>query len=216
LRLRSLRIPLLIFLSLVSLSIILGFSIIYSTIAANRNGDYLHLKKEVLEIDLPLNWFAYSWEIANETTKGRIFGLIMFGYDVVSAISIQIFDRSATRQFLLESNLSDLSLASFWETRRFYEWTSQNNENASIISEENGTLSVGVSRDPAKYARILIKDGLEIKDSFYNVSCTVISYMKGDNFVRIVFWGRKEDCERISYIFEKILSTMVVKSYGSK
>ena len=216
LRLELPRPPLLIFLSLILISLILGSCIIYSTVSAHRKGDYLHLESDVLEVDFPANWFAFSWETVNETTNGKIFSFLIFASNMFSAISIQVFDENATRQYMMENNLSDVSSASFKETQRLFKWISRKNENASIISSENGTLIAGVSKSFASFTRILIKDGFEDRGSFYNVSCTVISYMEGKNLVRIAFWGKDEDCDKASGILERILNTTLVKSYGSK
>ncbi len=210
------RVPIVIFLFAIILSQVLGLAIIYSTVEAHRKGEYLHLENEVLEVNFPLNWFIFFWEEKNETTSGKTFRMVMFGSNVFSVIAIQILDEKATRQFIIENNLSDISLASSLEAQRFYQMIRKENENASITSEENGTLNVGVSKDPASYTNILIENGYKIGGSFLNVSYTVISYVKGDNLVEIIFWGKKEDCEKTSKIFEEILSTAVVKSYGSE
>jgi hypothetical protein len=189
---------------------------IYSTVAANRRGDYLRLENEVLAVDFPVNWFTFLWETMNETMNGKIYSLIMFAPDKFSAVSIRIFDEAATKQFFIENNFSDLTTVTFRETQRFFRWVSERSENASVISVENGTLYVGASRDLASYTSILIKDGYESDGVFYNMSCTVISYLRRDNFVQIAFWGKQEDYEEASKIFENVLNNTLVKKYGSE
>ena len=215
-RLELPRPPLLIFLSLLLVSLTLGFGMIYSIVSAHRRGDYLYLEREILEVEFPANWLAFSWETVNETTNGKIFSFWILASDMFSAISIQVFDEISTRQYMMEKNLSDASSASFMEAQRFFKWIAANNENASLVFSENGTLNIGVSKISAGFTRILIKDGLEVKGSFYNMSCTVISFMKGENFVRLAFWGKEEDCNRALEIWERVLNTTLVKGYGSK
>jgi len=195
----------------------LGFGIIYSTVEANRRGDYLRLENEVLRVDLPISWFTILWEDINETTNERIYYVITFPHDRFSVISIQVFDEKATKQFLNEDDRIDLPSISFLQTQRFfYEWASKKGENASIISVENGTLYVEASGEKASYTRIHIKDGYKADGSLYNVTVLVVSYMRNNNLVQISFWGKQEDYEKNLEVFEWVLNNTLVKKYGPK
>ena len=211
------RLPLLIFLLLICGSLILGFSIIHFTVAANKRGDYLSLNNDVLSVNLPINWFALTWESSNRSFGGKVFSLIIFHPNKFSAISIQVYDKVATERFFIERNLSDLAAISYWDVQRFFNWTLEKNENASVISIVNGTAHAGASENIARYSRILIRNGFKSSDGkYYNMSCIVLSFMNKDNLVRIAFWGKQEDYEDTFEVFQRILSDLVVKGYGGK
>ena len=216
-KLRLPRLPLLIFLLLICISLIIGFSIIHFTVAANRRGDYLSLNNDVLSVDFPVNWCALTWESSNRSFGGKVFSLIIFPPDKFSAISIQVYDREATERFFIEGNLSDPAAASYRDVKRFFDWILEKNENASVISIVNGTAYAGASRNIARYSKIIIRNGFKSSDGkYYNMSCIVLSFINEDNLVRIAFWGKQEDYEETSEVFQRILSDLVVKGYGGK
>jgi len=217
LRLGLPRLPLLIFLLMICISLIIGFSIIHFTVAANRRGDYLSLNNDVLSLNFPVNWFALTWESSNNSFGGKVFSLIIFPPDKFSAISIQIYDKAATERFFIEGNLSDPAAIAYRDVRRFFDWILEKNENASVISIVNGTVYAGASRNIARYSKILIRNGFKSSDGkYYNMSCIVLSFMNGDNLVRVAFWGEQGDYEETSEVFQRILSDLVVKGYGGK
>jgi len=211
------RFPFLIFLLMICISLILGFGIIYFTVAANRRGDYLSLNNDVLSVNIPINWFALTWESSNRSFGGKVFSLIVFHPNKFSAISIQIYDKAATERFFAEENLSDPAAVAYWDVKRFFDWILEKNENASVISIVNGTAYAGASENIARYSKILIRNGFKSSDGkYYNISCIVFSFMNKDNLVRIAFWGKQEDYEETSEVFQRILSDLVVKGYGGK
>ena len=211
------RLPLLIFLLIVCISLILGFSIIYFTVATNRRGDYLSLNNDVLSVNFPINWFALTWESSNRSLGGKVFSLIIFPPDKFSAISIQVYDKVATERFFIEEKLSDPAAIAYQDAQRFFDWILEKNENASVISIVNGTAYAGASRNIARYSKIIIRNGFKSSDGkYYNMSCMVLSFINEDNLVRIAFWGKQEDYEDTFEVFQRILSDFVVKGYGGK
>ncbi len=216
-KLRLPRLPLLIFLLMVCISLILGFSIIHFTVATNRRGDYLSLNNDVLSVNFPINWFALTWESSNRSLGGKVFSLIILPPDKFSAISIQVYDKVATERLFIEGKLSDPAAIAYRDIQRFFDWILKKNENASIISIVNGTAYAGASGNIARYSKILIRNGFKSSDGkYYNISCMVLSFMNEDNLVRIAFWGKQEDYEETSEVFQRILSDLMVKDYGRK
>jgi len=202
---------------MICISLIIGFGIIHYTVATNRRGDYLSLNNDILSVNFPVNWFALTWESSNKSFGGKVFSLIIFPPDKFSAISIQVYDRAATERFLIEENLSDPASIAYRDVRRFFDWILEKNENASVISIVNGTAYAGASRNIARYSKILIRNGFKSSDGkYYNMSCRVLSFMKGDNLVRVAFWGEQSDYEETSEVFQRILSDLVVKGYGGE
>jgi len=211
------RLPLLIFLLMICISLILGFSIIHFTVATNRRGDYLSLNNDVLSVNLPSSWFALTWESSNKSLGGKVFSLIIFSPNKFSAISIQIYDKAATERFFIEGNISDPIVVAYRDIQRFFDWILEKNENASIISIVNGTTYAGASKNVARYSKILIRNGFKSSEGkYYNVSCIVLSFVNESNLVRVAFWGEQGDYEDTSEVFQKILSNLVVKGYEEK
>ena len=205
---------------MICISLILGFGIIYFTVATNRRGDYLSLNNDVLSVNIPINWFALTWESSNSSLGGKVFSLIILPPDKSSlpmAISIQIYDKAATERFFIEGNLSDPAAIAYRDIQLFFDWILEKNANASVISIVNGTTYAGASRNTVRYSKILIRNGFKSSDGkYYNISCIVLSFMNEDNLVRIAFWGKQEDYEETSEVFQRILSDLVVKGYGGK
>ena len=202
---------------MICISLILGFGIIYFTVATNRRGDYLSLNNDVLSVNIPINWFALTWESSNRSLGGKVFSLIILPPDKFSAISIQVYDKAATERLFIEGKLSDPAAIAYRDIQQFFDWILKKNENASIISIVNGTAYAGASRNIARYSKILVRNGFKSSDGkYYNISCMVLSFMNEDNLVRIAFWGKQEDYEETSEVFQRILSDLMVKDYGRK
>ena len=127
-----------IFLLMILGSLLVGFLVIYEIVATHSRGEYLRLENRFIKIDLPRNWFVYSWKTENST--GDIYNVFLTPPDLLSAIIFKIHDEKATQNFMKEYNLTDaLSVATF-EIERVYNWTQSKNENASIIFKETGEI----------------------------------------------------------------------------
>ncbi|HIE14281.1 TPA: hypothetical protein EYP70_03310 [Candidatus Bathyarchaeota archaeon] len=197
-----------IFLLMVLGSLLVGFLVIYEIVATHSRGEYLHFENKFVKIDLPRNWFVYSWRSKNMT--GNIYNLFLIAPpDLLSAIILKIHDENVTQNFMKKYNLTDaLSIATF-ETQRIYNWTQSKNENASITFRETG--EVELLKNQAGYSRVIIKDGIESDGKFYNMSFLMISYIQDQKLVEVAFWGKKEDCEKLSNLFETILNSTEIK-----
>jgi len=196
-----------IFLLMVLGSLLVGFLVIYEIVATHSRGEYLRLENEFVRIDFPKNWLAYSWNSKNST--GNIYTVFLASSQLISAIILRIHDEKATQYFMEENNLKDaLSIANF-ETERIYNWTQIKNENASVILRETG--GVTVSGNQASYSKIVVKDGIEFNGVFHNMSFLMISYIEDQKLIEIAFWGKKEDCEKISDLFQTIINSTEIR-----
>ena len=202
------RLPLLIFLFIILGSVLLGFLVIYSIAATHSRGEYLRLENDFVRIDFPKNWFASSW--SNKTSIGDAYNVFLASPTLISAIIFTIRDENATESFMREHNLTDAFSIATFETEKTYNWIKkEKNENASIIFRETG--SIAVLGNQANYSKIIIKDGLLSDGEYYNMSLLIMSYVKDGKLVEIVFWGRKEDCEKTSGLFEAVLNSTEIK-----
>ncbi|RJS86713.1 hypothetical protein CW704_04900 [Candidatus Bathyarchaeota archaeon] len=201
------RLPLMIFLLMILGSLLVGFLVIYEIVATHSRGEYLRLENRFIKIDLPRNWFVYSWKTENST--GDIYNVFLTPPNLLSAIIFKIHDEKATQNFMKEYNLTDaLSVATF-EIERVYNWTQSKNENASIIFEETGEIEL--FKKQAGYSKIIVKDGIETDGKFYDMSFLMMSYIQNQKLVEIAFWGKKEDCEKMSDLFETILNSTEIR-----
>jgi len=189
-------------------SLLIGYIIIYMTFAAHSNGEYLHLDNEFVKVDFPRNWFAYSWKTEN-STSGSVYGIVFASPQSLSAILFKIHDKQATQYYMKKFNLTDASSIVTFETERMCNWTVTKNENASVILREKG--EVEVSGNQASYSKVIIKNGIESNGAYYNMSFLMMSYIKDQRLVQIVIWGKKEDCEQLSDLFEMVLNSTDIK-----
>ena len=56
-----------------------------------------------------------------------------------------------------------------------------------------------------------MKDGIEADGKFYDMSFLMMSYIQNQKLVEIAFWGKKEDCEKMSNLFETILNSTEIR-----
>jgi len=202
------RLPLMIFLSIIIGSLLLGCVEIYITVAAHSKGEYLRLENEFIKVDFPRNWFAYSWNVEN-VTSGKIYGLVFSPPQLFSAIIFRIHDEQATQYYMKKFNLVDASSIVTFETERMRNWTLAKNENATVILKEKG--EVIVSGSQAAYSKIVMENGIESNGAFYNMSFLIISYLKDQKLVQIIFWGKEEDYEKSLIFFKTVLNSTDIK-----
>ena len=196
-----------IFLLMILGSLLVGISVIHEILTTHSRGEYLRLENEFIKIDLPKNWFVYSWNSENST--GDIYSVFLIPPNMLSAILLKIHDEKITQSFMKEHDLTDASSIVNFETERMYGWVQTKNENASIISRETGKLML--SGNQASYSKILIKDGIESNGVYHNMSFLMISYIKDQKLIEIAFWGKNEDCEKLSNTFEAILNSTEIR-----
>jgi len=202
------RLPLMIFISILVGSLLLGCMEIYITVTTHSRGEYLRLENELIKVDFPRNWFAYSWNTEN-VTSGRIYSLVFSPPQSYSAIIFRIHDEQATQYYMKEFHLTNASSIVTFETERVRNWTLTKNENATVILKEKG--GVIVSGNQADYSKIVIKDGIEYNGAFYNMSFMIISYLKNEKLIQIIFWGRGEDYDKSLITFNAVLNSTDIK-----
>jgi len=201
------RLPLTIFLVAFFGSLILGFSIIYNIVATHSVGENLRLDNEFIKIDFPKNWIAYSWSERN--ASGNVYSVFLYSKNLSSIILFRIYDENATQHFMEKNNLKDALAVVNFETRRMYNEIRKKNENSSLIFEEAGGIKIWEVQ--ANYSKIIIKNAVKSEGTFHDMFCLVISYIKNHRLVEIFFWREREDYEKLSVLFEKILNSTRIK-----
>ena len=201
------RPPVIIFLVSVLVSCLVGYAIIYSTLAAHLHGDNIRLENEYLEIEFPRNWLGVTWELGNDTS-GKGFNAYFAPTDVVALTLVRAYDDKATQIYMNEGNLADTFSIVIFEANRLYNWSLDTNENATMSFIENGTMFVSNCR--ADFTRFIIQDGLEQDNALYNLTCVFLSCIEQQRLFQVAFWGEEEDWTQTYGTFEVILDSIKI------
>jgi hypothetical protein len=185
-----------------------SFGVAYYSLSTHLRGDYLWIDNSYAELGFPKNWRAMAW-VDSDPDIGESFNAQVALPNVFSAMILMIYDEKATRTYMDEYNLTDIDSLLSFAAQSLYEWALENNANATLVSAENGTITV--SSEKADYLTILIKDGYSSDGSFQNLTCTFISYMSEQRLIQIIFWGSEQACLETRSTFEAILNTVRVK-----
>ena len=199
--------PLTIFLAAFLGSLILGFSIIYDIVVTHSVGENLRLENKFIKIDFPRNWEAYSWN--RRSCGGNIYSVFLYSPDHTSIILFRIYDENATQNFMEKNNLKDILAVINFEAEIIYSNIRKKNKNSSLIFEEVGKINIG--RVPADYSKIILKNAVKFEETFHDMFCLIISYIKNQKLVEIFFWRGEENYEKLSTIFEEILNSTEIK-----
>lgn len=197
--------PLLAFLVLLAGSCLVSFAVIYYTLVTNQSTnrpDYFRLRSEFFETEFPMSWFAVTWVNKNETT-GSIGEAVIASTNLFAALALRVYDEGAARSYLAENRLTDPFSVVVFEANRLYNWSLQDNSNATLTFVENGTTSV--SGYEAVFSRVLIKGGIKQEEAFYNLTSMFIVFRAQQRLAEIVSWGKEEDWRLAQETFKAIL-----------
>ncbi len=186
---------------------------IYLALTKNltQDGNYIQVKKEFLEFKFPRNWitpypyFSPIWE--NET----YYIVYLVNPDLNSALYIVCYkNQNSAHNLLSKRNLTDeISVINF-EVKRFHEWFTQGNENATLSSIENG--SVEISRHTASYSIVRIEKAFERDNVFYNVTGVFVVCLMPERLLEVIFYTWEDKTWDKAYgDFQTILNSMVIK-----
>jgi len=200
--------PVIIFIALLIGCVLTSFGVLQYTLSTHVKGDYILLENNCLTLEFPKDWFAFSW-IDRNVEAGKIYGVLFASPRLFSAMTFRIYDQAVTQRYMQENNLTDVPSIVLFETLKMYNESLKNNENATLVFLENGTITV--SGHTALYSSFLIRDGFKQDEEWYNLTCTFISYMSDQKLVQIAFWGKEDDWRQTRDIFDAVLNSTKVK-----
>jgi hypothetical protein len=206
------RLPVIIFLVLISSSFIVGIVVVNYGIANHlADKDHFRLETSYLTVDFPRNWFSVKWEIKN-ATYGNIFTAIFSPpYSPVVTV-FRVLDELATDAYYQENGFNqftDMETIVIREHNRLYEWSLLNGQNISRAFIENGTITV--SNCIGRYSIMTIENGLVEEDFTYNLTSTFISCKKNSKIFQITFYGEENNWEQNNEIFMDMIETTLVE-----
>jgi len=207
LRLFRLRLPLAIFIILILASCVIGYAILYSTLmsyTSNLREDYFRLESKYLKIEFPKSWFAMQWEAKNESS-GNSYTVLLAPVNLHAVMFFRVYDVKATQTYMNENGLSDAFSTVIFEVNRLYSWSLQNNNNATLLFNATGTMTV--SNFEANYTIITIIDGYKEDDTLFSLTGIFISWVDGGKLIQIIFYGKQEDLNQTGDVFWVILNS---------
>jgi len=201
------RLPIAIFIILIL--VLLGASsvIFYTIFTTHVHGDYFRLETTYLDVDFPKNWVAYPWEEKNST--GDKYGVMLGSPTLRASMFIVVYDEMATKTYLRQNNLTDAFSATVFESKRLYNWTLQENVNATLCFVENGT--VLMSGYVGNFSTLIIKGGYVDDDGTpYNWTWTFMSFV-GSRVFQVAYHGVGEDYYQSVDSFRFVLNSTRIK-----
>ncbi|RJS75390.1 hypothetical protein CW712_04685 [Candidatus Bathyarchaeota archaeon] len=203
-----LRPSLIAFIALLIGCTLTSFGILQYTLSAHIKGDYILLENDYLALEFPKDWLAFSW-IDHNLAAGKSYSALFASPHIFSVMMFRVYDQAATQSYMQKNNLTDTLSVVIFEASRIYNWSLENNKNATLVFLENGTITV--SDHTALYSSFLIRDGFKQDGKLYNLTCMFISYVSNQKLVQVVFWGKEDDCRQTRDIFNTVLSSTKVK-----
>ena len=203
------RLPLVIFILILLSFLIAGSIIIHITLTSNLvNGGWLHIKTNFYELNFPKDWRVDRGEIRGENKSISIFNLV--SADLRTILHLRFYDENATRDFMQENNLTNASQVLALESQQLYNWSLTQNENATFSIEEEGLMDLQGYK--AHYMLIKINNGYKEDNTFYNITCLIISSFinseNGEKLFEIIFYGERSSWEKNHQYFEEIMDSM--------
>jgi len=199
------RLPLVIFILILLSFLIAGSIIIHITLTSNLvNGGWLHIKTNFYELNFPKDWHVNR----GENKFISIFNLV--SADLRTILHLRFYNENATRDFMQENNLTNAVQVLAFESQRLYNWSLTQNKNATFSIEEEGSMDLQGYK--AHYMLIKIDDCYKEDDTFYNVTCLIISSFinseNGERLFEIIFYGERSSWEKNHQYFEEIMDSM--------
>jgi hypothetical protein len=208
-----LRLPLAIFILSILASYIVSYTIFYSALSSHASpirDNYLQIKNNYLEIDFPKFLYAVENETGN-VGSGNIYTLTFYTVDSHAIMVFRFYDEKATQSFMSENNLSDAFSIVVSQVKKIYDWTRENNVNASLFFVENGTRKV--SSLDTNYSIIIVEDGFKDENgALSNIAGIFISGISQQRIFVIMFYGQEDDWKQSSLqeIFQNILNSTIL------
>jgi len=216
-KLFGMRLPLAIFVLSVLIFISVGSSVIYSTLVNNlvEDGNWLHIKTDVCELIFPRGWYMSRGSSGEE--NNTIYIINLFSEDFETMMHLRFYSKEATRDFMKENNLTDISAIPNFEAQLLYNWSLTHSENATLYFVKEKPESVyfigNWSRErgyETHYLLINIKKAYERNNVYYNTTGLFISMMIDQRLFEIIFYGEEQSWERNQDKFEIILDSMKI------
>ncbi len=216
-KLFGMRLPLAIFVLSVLIFLAVGSSMIYSTLTSNlvENGNWLHIKTDVCELNFPRGWYMDKGSVGEENKT--IYIINLFSDDFQTITHLEFYSEGATQDFMRENNLTDISSIPDFEAQRIYNWLLSQSENATLylIGEKSELLNFVKNWGEKHgyeiyYLLIDIKNAYKESNIYYNTTGLFISLMMDHRLFKIIFYGEENSWEKNQDNFKRILSSIKI------
>ena len=226
-KLFGIRLPLAIFVLSVLVFLSVGSLMIYSALISNLvdDGNWLHIKTDVCELNFPKQWCLFKWS-EGEGNK-TIYAIVLFDdvpYLSQTFVHLRFYDKAATRDFMKENNLTDISLVPNFEAQRTYNLSLSRSENATLHFVEEETELLSFITEWARnrsynihYLLIDIKNAYEVRNVYYNTTGLFISLMINDQeLIEIIFYGEENSWKKNQDSFKGVLSSIKISEISDR
>ena len=196
------RLPLALFVITLLVLCVISAAIFYSVLIAHSHGNYLRFETDYLEVDVPKDWFIIFGDQKN--FSGTVHMIAIYPSNVRACMIIRIFDENATKGYLEQNKIGNVSSVIIIELERLYGWVLERNENATFFFVENGTMKI--LNHTAEYSTIVIEGYVDNEGRYYNnCTWTFISFIDNKLF-QVVYLGIEKDYETAQNVFQEILN----------
>lgn len=211
-KLLGMRLPLAIFILAVLASVISGSIIINLTLMSNSiDEDWLCLRTELFKMNFPKSW---CMERGYVDKNGTVYMINLFSDDFKTVLHFEFYSEAATRSFMENHNLTQVSSIPEIDAKEVYGWVSQQNINATydVVNMdpdlfnfiENWANTRGYE---VHYLLVSIRKAYLVNNVPQNTTGLFLSSMVDGKLIKIILYGEEISWSENQEKFKKILDS---------
>jgi len=206
------RLPLAIFVLTVLAFVMVGSIIMQLTLMSNLvDANWLCLREKFLKLNFPKSWHAEKGSIDR---NGTVYIVNLFSDDYKTILHFEFYSEEATRSFMENNNLTQVSSVPEFDAREVYSWVSRQNSNATydVISVDpdlsNFIENWASVRGYKVYCFFIrIRNAYTINNVSHNATGLFLSSMIDQKLIKVIFYGEESSWSENQEKFRKILNS---------